>query len=78
MYYYFSVKQNVEDIFIMVVIEERNNKKKVISWNRLKNLTEDIIENELDFNGYGTAKIDKADKRWINVVNDTHREKPVL
>ena len=48
----------------MTVIEERNNKKKVIFRNRLKKLNfekfdktfENIIENELDFHGYGTAK----------------------
>ena len=48
----------------MKVIEQRNNKKKVIFRNQLKNLNfddrtfEDIIENELDFRGYGTAEIE--------------------
>ena len=42
--------------------EERNNKKKNIFWNRLKKLNfdkifEGIIGSELDFHGYGTAKI---------------------
>ena len=50
-------------IFSLTVIEERNNKKKVIFRNRLKKLnfdktSEDIIETELDFHGYGTAKIE--------------------
>ena len=41
-----------------MVIEVRNNKKKVIFWNRLKKLNFENIENELDFHGYGTAKIE--------------------
>ena len=49
-------------VFSLTVIEERNNKKKVIFWNPLKNLNfdktfEGIIENELDFNAHGSAKI---------------------
>ena len=50
-------------IFSLTVIEERNNKKKVIFRNPLKKLDfdktlEDIKENELDLHGYGTAKIE--------------------
>ena len=50
-------------IFSLTVIEESNNKKNVIFRNSLKRLNfnktfEDITENELDFHGYGTAKID--------------------
>ena len=46
-----------------MVIEKRSNKKKVIFWNRLKKLNfdktfEDLIENELEFHGYGTGKIE--------------------
>ena len=45
-------------IFLSTVIEERNNKKKVIFRNRLKKLNfdktfEDNIESELGFHGYG-------------------------
>ena len=41
-------------ILSLIVIEERDKKKKVIFWNRLKKLNfdktfEDIIKNELDF-----------------------------
>ena len=54
-YYFFSVKPNVKDIFI--------DKKKLIFRNRLKKLNvdktfEDTIENELDFHDYGTVKIE--------------------
>ena len=50
-------------IFSLTVIEESNNKKNVIFRNSLKRLNfnktfEDITENEPDFHGYGTAKID--------------------
>ena len=50
-------------IFSLTVIEESNNKKNVIFRDSLKGLNfnktfEDITENELDFHGYGTAKID--------------------
>ena len=46
-----------------MVIEKRSNKRKVIFWNRLKKLNfdktfEDLIENELEFHGYGTGKIE--------------------
>ena len=46
-----------------MVIEERNNKKKVIFRNQLKKLNfdktfENIKENELDFHGHGTARIE--------------------
>ena len=49
--------------FSLTFIEERNNKNKLIFQNRLKKLNfdrtfEDIIEKELDFHGYGTAKIE--------------------
>ena len=49
--------------FSLTVIEERNNKNKLIFQNRLKKLNfdrtfEDIIEKELNFHGYGTAKIE--------------------
>ena len=46
-----------------MIIEERNNEKNVISHDWLKKLNfgktfEDIIENELDFHGYGAVKIE--------------------
>ena len=49
-------------IFSLLVIEERNNKSKVIFQNRLKKLNfdktfEEIIKDELYFHGYDTAKI---------------------
>ena len=58
MYYFFSVKQNVKDIFT-----DGHSKKKAIFGNRLKKLNfyktfENIIENVLDFHGYGTPKIE--------------------
>ena len=43
MYYFFSVKQNVKDIFIDIFFDKT---------------FEDIRENELDFHDYGTAKIE--------------------
>ena len=60
MYYFFSLKQNVEGIFIDG--HRRKEQQKVIFWNPLKNLNfdktfEGIIENELDFNAHGSAKI---------------------
>ena len=52
-------------ILSLTVIEERDNKKKVIFRNRLKKKKlnfdktfEEIIENELDFHDYDTAKIE--------------------
>ena len=63
LYYLFSVKQkdifkDVKDIFIDGHRREEQQKD-----SRLKNLNfdktfEDITENELDFYGYGTAKIE--------------------
>ena len=58
MHYLFSIKQNVKDIFA-----DGHSKKKVIFQNWSKKLKfyktfEDIIENELDFHGYGTPKIE--------------------
>ena len=49
-------------IFSLTVIEEKNNKKKLIFRNPLKKLNfdktfEDITENELNFHGYDTVKI---------------------
>ena len=51
----------MSNLFSLTVIEERDNKKKVIFRNRLKKVNfdksfEDIIENELDFHDYGKAK----------------------
>ena len=58
---FFLVKQNVKDIFINGH-RTKKQQKKVTFRNRLKKLNfdktfEDIIENELDFHGYGTAKL---------------------
>ena len=55
MYYFFLVKNKVK--------EKRSNKKKETFQDRLKKLNfdknfEDIIGNEIDFHGYGTAKIE--------------------
>ena len=63
MYYFFPEEQNVSKKFSLMVIEERNNEKKVIFRNQLKKLNfdktfQDNVANELDFHSYGTAKIE--------------------
>ena len=50
-------------VFLLTVIEERKNKKKVIFRNQLKKLNfdetfEGNIKNELDFHGYDTVEIE--------------------
>ena len=62
MYYFFPVKQNVKNIFIDGH-RRKEQKKTVIFRNQLKKLNfdqtfENIKENELDFHGHGTAKIE--------------------
>ena len=66
MCYFFSVKQNVKDILIDGHRRKEEQKESDIYRNRLKKLnfenlgitSQVIIENELDFHGYGTAKIE--------------------
>ena len=58
-----------------MIIEERNNEKKVIFHDLLKKLNfgktfEDIIENELDFHGYGNVKIENpTTARQLDDIN---------
>ena len=52
---FFSVKQNVKDIFFDG--HRRKEQQKEIDISKSINF-EDIIENELDFHGYGTANIE--------------------
>ena len=50
-------------ILSLTVIEERNNKKKVVFRNRLKHFNfENVIGNELDFHRHSTAKIEIQQK----------------
>ena len=63
MYYFFSLKQNVKDILINGHRRKEQQKESDISKSiekvkpSIKPLR-DIIETELDFHGYGTAKIE--------------------